>query len=87
MPAHGLDPTSAVAAYKNLAHVERDFRTIKADDLGLCPIHHRLDDRVRAHVLICVLAAYLVWYLRRAWAELTCTDEHPVGCQKSGLGR
>ena len=64
-------------AYKNLANVERDFRTIKVDDLDLRPIHHRLDDRVRAHVLICMLAAYLVWHLRRAWAPLTYTDEHP----------
>ena len=49
----------------------------KTDDLDLRPIHHRLEDRVRAHVLICMLAAYLVWHLRRAWAELTYTDEHP----------
>jgi len=72
-------PTAAVvAAYKSLAHVERNFRTIKADDLDLRPIWHRLQDRVRAHVLICMLAAYLVWHLRRAWAELTYTDEHPA---------
>ena len=66
-----------VAAYKNLAHVERDFRTIKVDDLHLRPIHHRLEDRVRAHVLIAMLAAYLVWHLRRAWAPLTFTDTAP----------
>ena len=77
VPADRLDPPGVVLAYKNLAHVERDFRTIKTDDLDLRPIHHRLDDRVRAHVLICMLAAYLVWHLRRAWAPLTYTDEHP----------
>ena len=77
VPAHRLEPSGVVEAYKNLAHLERDFRTIKTDDLDLRPIHHRLDDRVRAHVLICTLAAYLVWHLRRAWAELTYTDEHP----------
>ena len=63
--------------YKNLANVERDFRIIKVDDLDLRPIHHRLDDRVRAHVLICLLACYLVWHLRQAWAPMTFTDEHP----------
>ncbi|HEX4103669.1 MAG TPA: hypothetical protein VHY21_24530 [Pseudonocardiaceae bacterium] len=39
-------------------------------------LHHHLEDRVRAHVLLCMLACYLVWHLRRAWAELTYTDEH-----------
>jgi hypothetical protein len=77
VPADRLDPPGVVEAYKNLAHLECDFRTIKTDDLDLRPIHHRLDDRVRAHVLICLLAAYLVWHLRRAWAELNYTDEHP----------
>jgi hypothetical protein len=77
MPAGQLDAPGVVTAYKNLAHVERDFRTIKTDDLQLRPIHHRLEDRVRAHVLIAMLAAYLVWHLRRTWAPLTFTDEHP----------
>jgi hypothetical protein len=72
-----LDAPAVVAAYKNLAHVERDFRTIKVDDLDLRPIHHRLEDRVRAHVLIAMLAAYLIWHLRRTWAPLTFTDETP----------
>ena len=77
VPATDLDPAAVVTSYKNLAHVERDFRIIKADDLDLRPIYHRLDDRVRAHVLICMLAAYLVWHLRKAWAPLTYTDETP----------
>jgi hypothetical protein len=77
MPTEALDAPDVVLAYKNLAHLERDFRTIKVDDLDLRPIYHRLDERVRAHVLICMLAAYLVWHLRRAWAPLTYTDEHP----------
>jgi hypothetical protein len=66
-----------VAACKDLARLERDFRHIKADDLDLRPIWHRLEDRVKAHVLICTLACYLTWHLRRAWAPLTYTDEHP----------
>jgi hypothetical protein len=77
VPADHLDPAGAVSAYKNLANVERDLRIIKVDDLDLRPIHHRLDHRVKAHILICLLAAYLIWHLRRAWAPLTYTDENP----------
>jgi transposase len=72
-----LDAAGVVIGYKNLAHVERDFRIIKVDDLDLRPIHHRLKDRVKAHVLICMLACYLVWHLRKAWAPMTFTDEAP----------
>jgi Transposase DDE domain len=75
--ADTLDPAAVVTGYKNLANIERDFRIIKSDDLDLRPIHHRLDDRVKAHVLICMLACYLVWHLRKAWAPLTFTDETP----------
>jgi hypothetical protein len=77
VPAADLDAAAVVHGYKNLAHIERDFRIIKTDDLDLRPIHHRLTDRVKAHVLICMLACYLVWHLRKAWASLTFTDEHP----------
>jgi hypothetical protein len=79
VPATRLDAPATVEAYKALAHLERDFRNIKTDDLDLRPIHHRLPDRVRAHVLICMLAQYLVWHLRRALAPLTYTDQHPPG--------
>jgi transposase len=75
--ANTLDPAAVVASYKNLANIERDFRIIKSDDLDLRPIHHRLDDRVKAHVLICMLACYLAWHLRKAWAPITFTDENP----------
>ena len=75
--AEALDPAAVVDSYKKLAHVERDFRIIKSDDLDLRPIHHRLKDRVKAHVLICMLACYLIWHLRKAWAPLTFTDEAP----------
>jgi len=75
VPEHTLDAAGVVGAYKNLAHVERDFRTIKVDDLDLRPIYHRLEHRVRAHVLIVMLAAYLTWHLRRTLAPLTFTDE------------
>jgi len=77
VPASQLDAPAVVAAYKNLARVERDFRHIKSDDLDLRPVFHRLEERVRAHVLICMLACYLTWHLRKAWAPLTFTDEQP----------
>ena len=77
VPPDTLDAAGVVGAYKNLANVERDFRTIKVDDLDLRPIYHRLEDRVRAHVFIVMLAAYLTWHLRRTLAPLTFTDQHP----------
>ena len=77
VPAGTLDAAGVVGAYKNLAHVERDFRSIKIDDLDLRPVYHRLEDRVRAHVFIVMLAAYLTWHLRRTLAPLTFTDQHP----------
>ena len=77
VPAEQLDTAGVVTAYKNLAHVERDFRSLKIDDLALRPIYHRLEDRVRAHVLICMLAGYLTWHLRKTLAPLTFTDTQP----------
>nr|WP_253257615.1 IS1634 family transposase [Mycobacterium heckeshornense] len=77
VPATDLNAPGVVVGYKNLAHVERDFRSIKTDDLDLRPIRHRLTERVKAHVLICMLACYVTWHLRQAWAPLTFTDEHP----------
>jgi hypothetical protein len=77
VPGTDLDAAGAVTAYKNLKYVERDFRHIKSDDLDLRPVFHRLERRVRGHVLICMLAAYLTWHLRQAWAPLTYTDEEP----------
>jgi len=77
IPAGDLDAPGVVTAYKNLKYVERDFRHIKSDDLDLRPVFHRLEERVRSHVLICMLACYLTWHLRRAWAPLTFTDENP----------
>jgi hypothetical protein len=77
VPASQLDAPGVVTAYKNLKYVERDFRHIKSDDLDLRPVFHRLEERVQAHVLICMLACYLIWHLRRAWAPLTFTDQEP----------
>ena len=75
--ADRLDAPGVVEAYKRLASVERDFRSLKTTDLQLRPIHHHLDGRVRAHVLVCMLACYLVWHLRQALAPLCFTDQAP----------
>ena len=73
-PAPGV-----VAAYKNLARVERGFRSIKSGDLDLRPVFHHLKKRVRVHVLICMLACCLTWHLRIVWAPLTFTDQGRAG--------
>jgi hypothetical protein len=71
-----LDAAGTITACKNLKYAGRDLAVIKTGDPGLRPIYHYLDKRVRAHVLIAMLAAYLTWHLRAALAELTCTDQH-----------
>ena len=71
-----LEAPDVVRAYKQLKEVERAFRTLKGP-LELRPIHHRLEDRVRGHVLLCTLAYYLAWHLRRAWKPLLFDDEEP----------
>jgi hypothetical protein len=73
--AETADAPGVVQIYKNLKYVERDFKTIKIDDLDIRPIRHYLAGRVEAHLLICMLAAYLTWHLRKAFAPLTFTDE------------
>jgi hypothetical protein len=75
MTADTADAPGVVRTYKNLKYVERDFKTIKIDDLDIRPIRHYLAGRVEAHLLICTLAAYLTWHLRQAFAPLTFTDE------------
>lgn len=76
VPATSMDTHTVVTTYKSLANVEKAFRSMKAIDLDLRPIHHWTDTRVRSHVFICMLAAHLVWHLRKAWAPLTFTDEN-----------
>lgn len=72
-----LDDAGAVRTYKQLAHVERAFRTFKGVDLLVRPIYHRLETRVRAHLFLCMLAYYVTWHLKRAWAPLLFADENP----------
>jgi transposase len=70
-----LENGDVVRAYKNLEQAERAFGTLKGPDLQIRPIHHHLEDRVKAHVLICTLAYYLTWHLKAAWKPLLFTDE------------
>ena len=72
-----LDAAGVISAYKDLAGVERDFRSMKVIDVELRPVHHRLEDRVRAHAFICMLSTYLTFHLRRSLAPLTFTDTEP----------
>jgi transposase len=74
-PSERLSAADSVRSYKRLAQVEQAFRCLKGIDLLVRPIHHRLEPRVRAHILICVLAYYVEWHLRRAWRPLLFEDE------------
>lgn len=85
--ADQLAAPEIVEAYKRLRLVEAQFRSLKTVDLELRPIHHRLAGRVRAHVFVCMLAAYLTWHLRRAWAPICFTDEHPPDRRDDPVGK
>ena len=69
--------SEVVRSYKNLEQAERAFKTFKGPELQIRPIHHHLETRVRAHVFLCMLAYYLTWHLKAAWAPLTFKDEDP----------
>ena len=75
----GLSPEDTVRTYKGLADVERWFRTFKGLDIRVRPIRHREERRVRAHLFLCLLAGYLEWHLRRAWAPLPATHRRWTG--------
>jgi hypothetical protein len=74
VPAETMSAAEAVGAYKSLARVERAFRVLKSVDLQIRPVHHWLEPRVRAHVFLCLLAYYVEWHLRRAWAPILFED-------------
>ena len=65
----------AVRSYKRLANVERAFRSLKGVDLKIRPIYHHLEERVRAHIFLCMLAYYVEWHMKGAWRELLFSDE------------
>jgi len=75
LKAEQMDSASCVRSYKSLAQVERAFRSMKTMDLKVRPIHHRLENRVRAHIFLCMLAYYVEWHMREAWRELLFADE------------
>ena len=81
LPPDTLEPAQLVGAYKGLAKVERAFRRLKTVDLHVRPIHHHLPDRVRAHVLLCMLAYYVEWHMRQAWAPMLFDDDDPAAGQ------
>ncbi len=72
--AQRMDAADCVRNYKALANVERAFRSLKTVDLKVRPIHHRTAERVRAHILLCMLAYYVEWHMREAWRELMFAD-------------
>jgi hypothetical protein len=74
VPAEQLTTLDVVASYKSLSRVERAFRSIKTVDLEVRPIHHRLADRVRAHLLLCMLAYYVEWHVREVLAPILFDD-------------
>ena len=76
-----LDDHGAVRAYKRLSAVERAFRSLKSVDLKVRPVFHRTPERVRAHVLLCMLAYYVEWHMRRQLAPLLFDDEDPAGAE------
>jgi transposase len=70
-----MDAAEAVRCYKKLSDIERAFRTLKSIDLMVRPIRHRTEDRVRAHIFLCMLAYYVQWHMMEAWRELLFADE------------
>ena len=75
LPEDRMSPEDAVRNYKSLANVERAFRSMKTVDLLVRPIHHRTEERVRAHIFLCMLAYYVQWHMTQAWRPLTFADE------------
>ena len=75
LPDDVLDAEDTVRHYKSLSQIERGFRTMKGIDLKVRPIRHRLEDRVRAHIFLCMLAYYVQWHMMRAWRPLLFVDE------------
>ena len=80
-----LDANSTVKAYKQLANVERAFRSLKTIDLEIRPIHHRRGHRVRGHVLLCMLAYYVEWHLRQALKPILFDDHDKAAAESARI--
>ncbi len=87
LPVETFDDAATVRSYKSLAFVERAFRCIKTVDLHVRPIYHRLADRVRAHVFLCMLAYYLEWHMRQRLAPMLFddTDKEAAGALRTSV--
>ena len=77
-----LSAEQVVCSYKQLSRVERAFRCLKTIDLRIRPIHHRKADRVRAHVLLCMLAYYVEWHMRRELAPMLFDDDDRASAEQ-----
>src|SRR5450759_2099352 len=75
LPKKQMSAPDAVRSYKALTQVERAFRSLKTVDLKIRPIHHRLENRVRAHIFLCMLSYYVEWHMIEAWRPLLFADE------------
>jgi hypothetical protein len=82
VPKSVLSAEDTIRAYKGLAAVERAFRCLKTVDLHVRPIYHRLEDRVRSHVFLCMLAYYVEWHMRQALAPLLFAEDDPHGAKQ-----
>jgi hypothetical protein len=78
-----MSADDTVRAYKDLARVERAFRCLKSIDLQIRPVHHWTEPRVRAHVFLCMLAYYVEWHLREAWAPILFHDHDRAAAQQA----
>ena len=76
-----LSPEETVRSYKSLSRIEQAFRSHKTVDLKVRPLHDRLEDRVRAHIFLCMLAYYVEWQMRKALAPLLFDDDDPAGAR------
>ena len=83
LPRESLSAEETVARYKSLSQVESAFRSLKTADLKIRPIYHWKDDRIRAHVFLCVLAYYVEWHMRRKLAELLFDDHEREAAEKT----
>jgi transposase len=83
VPAEAINTAETVSAYKSLARVERAFRSIKTIDLEIRPIYHYASPRVRAHVLLCMLAYHLEWHMRQALAPILFDDHDHAAAEAS----
>ena len=82
VPKEAMTAEETVGAYKSLAQVERAFRSLKTVDLEIRPIYHRLSDRVKGHVFLCMLAYYVEWHMKRKLAPLLFSEDDPEGARK-----